>query len=203
MIICFHHLRQSNYIHSLFIGAFHVQRLCIRTILLWAFQLHFVLRYGRLVIRIQIDLYFWTFAAFEKGCTIYLILFILLSSASAYMYVLKNGSTRKCVRVCLSVCFLGFYGAFGCHDESYSHGDRLRGEQYKQGNDVTRAALKPNSHGKQKTMTPSSLSLFPNASIHLLPLLSVIPFSLFSVSVFILCREACVIHRAQWLSEVS
>jgi len=46
----------------IFSGAFHVQRLCIRTILLWAFQLHFlfgfVLRYGRLVIRIQIDLYF-------------------------------------------------------------------------------------------------------------------------------------------------
>lgn len=114
------------------------------------------------------------------------------------VYVFKNESTRNCARVGLSVCILGFYGAFGCHDESYSRRDRLRGVQYKRGNDVTRAALKPNSHGKQKTITPSSLPLFPNASLHLLPLLSFIPFSLFLLSVFILCREACVCsHHTQ------
>lgn len=150
--------------------------------------------------RIQKHLHFWTFAAFEKGCTLYLFLFIFLSHSLCMKVCVKEWEHKKlCVCVCLSVCVLGFYGAFGCHDEGYSCGDRLRGVQYKQGNDVTRAALEPNSHGKQKTITPSTLPLFPNASLHLFP-----PYfrSLSSFSAERLV-SVVIIHRAQWLPEVS
>lgn len=144
----------------------------------------------------------WKTFAFSNICSLWKSLGYLTnpiySSLTLHICVLKNESARKRVRVFLSVYVLGFYGAFGCHDESYSRRDRLRGVQYKRGNDVMKAALKPNSHRKQKTITLFSLPLSTDSSLRLLPLLSLIPFSLFSLFSSFLCREACVCsHHTQ------
>lgn len=56
----------------------------------------------------------------------------------------------------------------------------------------------PTATGNKRLLHPRLFFYFSDSSLHLLPLLSFIPFSLFSLSVFFLCREACVCsHHTQ------
>lgn len=161
----------------------------------------------KLVMRIQTQLHVRAFTAFRKDQT------ISISSAPPlclyiHVHVKEWEHNKACTCISVSLCPWVSWGTFGCCDESNSHGDGLRGVQYKRGNDVTRTALKSNSHRKQKTITPSPLPLSTDSSLCLLytsPILH--PFLLifspapsFSAERLV---SVVIIHRAQRLSEVS